>query len=464
MSEPQPPPEPSTTAPINRRTEPSEARPDPAEVAGATAVALFSLGMTAGMLLLLIGFTLIPEPVNEATAEFEAVSAFAASHFVRELSPTELSERALHGMLDGLDDYSRYHDRGDAERARREIDGDFRGIGVVFKPPTSDAQILFPVDGSPAVKAGVRVGDRFVEIDGEAIAGLNGTELRERLAPKGRKFVNVRVVGLDGETRDLVIEPELLVDPTVRHVGMIEGEPGVGYLAVRSFTNNTSREFDRELTRLRDQGAESVILDFRFNYGGVLDAAVEMAGRFLDKGVIVSSEGRIHNEAHLADDINPLFKGLGVVVLVNGDSASASEVFAGALQDYRAAVVVGEATFGKGMLQTTRSFPAFGSRAKVTSAYFYSPSHRNFERSSDPDRDYGILPDLTVSIDEARRRSLHVWIARYDPPPSALTALLEWEADSDESILPEPPRDPQLEAAIAILRGESPGPRLAESR
>lgn len=456
--------EPESDPYLSPRTVSGSARPDPGEVAGTTAVALFSLGMTAGMLLLLIGFTLIPEPVNEATAEFEAVSAFAASHFVRELSPTELSERALHGMLDGLDDYSRYHDRGDAERARREIDGDFRGIGVVFKPPTSDAQILFPVEGSPAAKAGVRVGDRFVEINGEPTTGLTGAQVREQLAPKGRQSITVRAAGLDGEIRDLVIEPKQLVDPTVRHTVMLDGEPNIGYLAVRSFTNNTADEFDRAVLVLKEQGAQAVILDFRFNYGGVLDAAVHMAGRFLDEGVIVSSEGRVHNDVHSADNIDALFKDLGVVVLVNGDSASASEVFAGALQDHRAAVVVGEATFGKGMLQTTRSFPAFGSRAKVTSAYFYSPSHRNFERSSDPDRDYGILPDLTVAIDEAQRRSLHVWVARYDPPESAIPDLLEWEASSDDSILAEPPPDPQLDAAIAILRGESPGPRLAESR
>lgn len=434
-------------------------RPADAGIDPHAAVALFSLGVTAGMLLLLIGFTLVPEPRDRATEEFEAVRAFAQSHFVRPVDAEGLTERALHGMLDGLDPYSRYHDRADAERARREIDGDFRGIGVVFKPPITDAQVLFPVDGSPAAEAGIKVGDRILSVDGESTVGLAGDELRARLAPRGRELVTLGLEGLDGRAREVQVAPRILLDPTVRHVQMVADAPGVGYLTVRSFTNQTADEFDGAVQALRRRGARALVIDLRFNYGGVLDAAIQMAGRFVDTGVIVSSEGRLSAEVHRADEVDPLYLGMGVVVLVDGDSASASEVLAGALQDHRVAVVVGEPTYGKGMLQTTRSFPSFGTRAKVTSAYFYSPSHRNFERTSEPGRDYGILPDVQVAVDDDLRYALHTWIARYDPPIGALAEMAAWEAATDDDILPEEPADPQLGVALDLLRGTRPGPR-----
>lgn len=442
-----------------RPTAAHEAPQDNGDIAGAQAIGLFALGVTAGMLVILIAFTLVPEPEDPGVAEFESIRSFAESHFVREVSTEELAARAMHGMLDELDTYSRYYEKSEAEGARRDIEGDFRGIGVIFKAPITDAQILFPVAGSPAEEAGVLVGDRIVEIESESTDGVSGDELRARLTPRGKRYVSVRVLGLDGQTRDLTLEPRVLTDPSVRHVHMIEDAPGVGYLTLRTFSNNTPAEFDDAVMQLKEQGATTLILDLRENRGGVLDAAVHITGRFIEEGVVVSSEGRIHREEHRADDVEPLFMDLKVCVLVDGYSASASEVVAGALQDHRAAVVIGEPTYGKGMLQTTRSFPAFGSRAKVTSGYFYSPSHRNFERTADPDRDYGILPDLTVHIDEALRRQIYRWLLRYDPPANVLDALAAWEDELDESILPDPPDDPQLDAALDLLRGSNPGPR-----
>ena len=426
------------------------------------AVALFALGMTAGMLALLIGFTIVPEHTEPTTREFEAIRSFAESHFVREIDDVTLTERALHGMLEGLDPYSRYHDRGEAEQARRIIDGDFRGIGVVFQAGVEEGRVLFPVDGSPAAAAGVRVGDLITSVDGESVAGIPRQELRSRLAPRGRDQVTLGITGLDGAAREVTVVPRILVDPTVRHARLVEDAPGVGYVTVRSFTNRTAEEFDAAIDGLRAQGAEAVVVDLRYNPGGVLDAAIHLAGRFLERGVIVSSEGRrTESEVRRAEEVEARFAGMKLVVLVDGDSASASEVLAGALQDHRAAVVVGEPTYGKGMLQTTRSFPEYGTRAKVTSAYFYSPSKRNFERTSEPGRDYGILPDVFVEVDRRTRRAVRSWLTRYDPPASALAALAAWQEESGEELVPGLPHDPQLDAAVGLFRGEAPGPRPA---
>lgn len=434
------------------------ARPMRHESAGRAAVALFALGMTAGMLVLLIAFALFPEREDPTTAEFRAVREFAEEHFVREVDSEELMTRALKGMLDDLDPYSRYYDRVNSERVRREIEGDFRGIGVVFRAPVDEGQVLFPVANSPAGEAGVRVGDRILTVDGAPITGLDFDAIQDRLTPRGERYVDVRVVGLDGVTRDLTIEPRILIDPTVRHAELLDAAPEVGYLTVRAFSNNTADEFDAAVMTLRAAGAKALIVDLRYNYGGVLDAAVQMVGRFIEDGVVVSSEGRVQREVHRADDVEAAFAGMPLVVLVNGDSASASEVFAGALQDHRAAVLVGEPTYGKGMLQTTRSFPQFGSRAKVTSAYFYSPSRRNFERTSEEGRQYGIQPDLLVPLETKVLAKIYAWIVRYDVPSAAIDDLIAWDAEEGGTILPTPPPDPQLDAAIALLTGKRPAP------
>jgi carboxyl-terminal processing protease len=150
------------------------------------------------------------------------------------------------------------------------------------------------------------------------------------------------------------------------------------------------------------------------------------------------------------------------VVLVDGDSASASAVLAGALQDHRVAVVVGEPTYGKGMLQTIRTFPSFGSRAKVTSAYYYSPSKRNFERTADEGREWGILPDVHVPVDDLTRRRLASHLSRYDPPAELMEELRAFEAREGVALLGTPPDDPQLAAALALFAGERPGPMALE--
>ncbi len=415
--------------------------------------AVFLLGVLAGMLVLLIGQELVPRRDDPASAQFERIKDFTRAHFVRELSEQELLDRALHGMIDGLDPYSRYYAPSEAERVRRETEGDFKGIGVIFRRPTEQGQVLFPLLGTPAWEAGLTVGDTIVAIDGEPIAGLDEAAFRERLRAPERSRLELRVRDLDGVERDVTVRPRVLVDPTVRHEAMLDPARGIAYLSIRSFTHRTTEEFDAAVARLSERGAKALVIDVRSNYGGVLDAAVDIARRFVPQGVIVSSEGRTERTVHEARRDAARLAGLPTVVLVDGDSASASEVLAGALQDHRAAVLVGAPTYGKGMLQTIRSFPSFGSRAKVTSAYYYSPSKRNFERTADEGRDWGILPDVHVELAEATRRRIAQHLGRYDPPAEVLEALRAFEAREGVPLMGTAPEDPQLEAALALLSG-----------
>jgi carboxyl-terminal processing protease len=255
-----------------------------------------------------------------------------------------------------------------------------------------------------------------------------------------------------------------VIEPTVRHERILDEARGVGYLALSSFTHETATEFDAAFERLRQDGMRALVLDLRGNPGGVLMAAVEIARRFVREGLIVSTEGRDESVTYEADPAAAWHAELPLVVIVDEGSASASEVLAAALKEHRAAVIVGMPTYGKGMVQTIRNFDRWKTRAKVTSSFYYSPSHRNFEHSADPDRDFGILPDLSIPVTRAEQRAVHEFVAVYGPPLASIPSIEAWEEQAGEVLLARIPDDPQLEAALALFAGERPGPhRLVEA-
>jgi carboxyl-terminal processing protease len=202
---------------------------------------------------------------------------------------------------------------------------------------------------------------------------------------------------------------------------------------------------------------QGLVIDLRDNPGGVLEAAVKLARRFVPEGVIVSTEGRGVPDVLRADPSEALLQGTPLVVLVDGGSASASEVLAGALQDHRVAVILGEPTHGKGVVQTIRRYDERGTIAKVTTSYFYTPAHRNLERNPEEGREWGIVPDLRVSLTADQRERVLGHIQRYGPPRELTAQLRAWEEAESVDLLDEHPEDPQLEAALALLRGEGDG-------
>lgn len=397
-------------------------------------------------------------------AHYREVRDFVRSAFVREVGDEEILDLALHGLAQGLDQHSRYYDYGEATAVERDTAGRYNGIGVVMRQPIAEGRILFPLPGSPAERAEIRVGDRIVAVNGTAWADLGEARLALCASKTIGELVELVVIGLDGATRTHSLACESVLQPTLRHAHLLDSEHGFGYCALASFSHATPDEFDRAFEDLRAAGMRALILDLRGNGGGVLTAAVAVVRRFLDQGVIVSTEGRGETIEHRADPIEARYAHFPLVVLVDEGSASASEVLAGALQDQRAAVIVGSPTHGKGTVQSIRRFAERGSMVKLTSARYFTPAHRSLERDPTRADGHGIDPDILVSLSNDERSMLHEKLSQPSPPASALDALRAWEAQESIALIDSSPSDAQVAAAIDLLRGRRPGPHATGGR
>lgn len=403
----------------------------------------------------------VPEDQPELV-RMQRVHEFVEAQYVREVAAGDLVDEALRGMVESLDPYSRYYSRDELRAMERETSGHYQGIGVVFARPVREAEILFTLSGSPADQAGIGVGDRFVEVDGWRTSELADGELHDRIGgPDASSPLPLRVADREGNERDVLLERSDLIDPTVRHAEILDDELGVGYLAITSFSKETPTEFDAAWRDLEQRGARSLVVDVRGNLGGVLRSAVTLVNRFVSEGLIVSQEGRGPAVRYEARAREAWYEDTPLVVIVNGESASASEVFAAALQDHRAAVVVGGPSYGKGMVQQVRDFDGEAA-VKLTTAYYYTPSHRNLERSVAGAWESGIVPDLSVPMSALETRTVHQFLLSYGPPPEALAEIRAWEAEDERKLLTPRPPDAQLDAAVALFRGERPGSYVAE--
>ncbi len=386
------------------------------------------------------------------------VVGLTEDEWIGEARRPELVDDALRGMLGGLDRYSAYYGPDEIARLDRETSGTFRGIGVVFLPPAQEGVVLFPVPGGPAARAGLRVGDRIRRVDGLELAALPAGGLPHYLQGSGPELA-LDVEGLDGAARALSVTPEVVLDPTVRHARIVDAASGVGYLAVVSFSHRTAEEFDRAVAELRGEGLRALVVDLRHNPGGILDAAVELANRFVAEGVLVSTETRRGSTPMEADPAKAALAGMPLVLLVDGGSASASEVLAGALQDHAAGVLVGEDTYGKGTVQTLTRLGEARAIVKLTTARYLTPSGRRIERHEDGDS--GLAPDVQVALPAEQKDGVLRFLASYSPPAGARAAIEAWEESSGKSLLGAPPPDRQLEVAVRLLNGEAPdGERL----
>lgn len=322
------------------------------------------------------------------------------SQYVEEVDDKELLEAAIRGMLNELDPHSSYMGPESFRASQQQQRGEYGGVGIEILPEHGMLKVISPFDGTPASRAGIMPGDFITHVDGEALTGLTGNEAVEKLRGPAGASVDI-VIYREGADAPLEITMvrEIIVVSAVRHT--IERE-NIGYLRLTTFNNDhLSEDLITAIKEIQDQLGDNLsgyVLDLRNNPGGLLTQAVEVSDAFLPRGgEITSMRGRNNADslrwsAKTSDQTN----GLPIVVLVNAGSASASEIVTGALQDHRRATIVGERTFGKGVVQTV--IPLGGDRAlRLTTARYYTPAGTSIQAK-------GIEPDIIVEQPRAGAR------------------------------------------------------------
>lgn len=314
-------------------------------------------------------------------------------------SDAELIEAAVQSMLHSLDDYSSYLDKDAFTKLYEEINGSFGGLGIEIKKHDLGLEIISPIDGTPASRAGLRSGDTLTHADGASLAEMGLREAVELLRGAPGTIVNLTIArDSTGEVFDVPLTREIIRIQRVK----ARLEDGIGYLRITHFVRDTGDALRDEMAKLAAEagpgGLKGYVVDLRSNPGGLLDESIDVAGAFLSGGVVVSTRSRVNAEEFKADLPNPSGE-LPVVVLINQGSASASEIVAGAIKDRDRGIVVGEKSFGKGSVQTTFKLHA-GDGLKLTTALYYTPSGHTVEGGIEPNIEALDDPE-TENVDEA---------------------------------------------------------------
>jgi carboxyl-terminal processing protease len=325
-------------------------------------------------------------PWQEASL-FAEVYERIKREYVDDVDDHALMEKAVRGMVAALDPHSSYLDSQEFDEIRLSTMGSYPGVGIEVVAEEGMVKILRPIEGSPAQIAGLMPGDQIVRIDGNDIgADLAGAIARMRGASGSLVKLAIRRDGVTGLTEYALRRAQV----EVHSVAAQTLEPGYGYLRITTFSETTVEDVARAVSRLKrdnPSGIKGLVLDLRNNPGGVLEAGVAVADDFLESGVIVSADGRTP-EARFRMDATPgdLISGAPLVVLVNGGSASASEIVAGALKDHGRALLVGRRTYGKGSVQTVMPL-THGGAVKLTTSRYFTPSGASIQGK-------GLVPDI----------------------------------------------------------------------
>jgi carboxyl-terminal processing protease len=333
-------------------------------------------------------------------------------NYVKPIDRRELVEAAIRGVLSKLDPYSSYISPKELSSFVAAVENEFGGVGIQISLDDGDLRVLSPLYGTPAYRAGVLAGDWIVEIDGRSTEGLTQDEAIERLKGVEGSRVTLTLVhaGRPAKERfkvtlrrerihvDTVLGDHRKADDTWDF--MLDPKLGIGYVRVAAFGRETARDLRRGLQQLRAQGVRGLVLDLRFNPGGLLNSAIEVSNLFISHGRIVSTEGRSQPARVWNARPTGAFEGFPMVVLVNHYSASASEIVAACLQDHQRAVIMGERTWGKGSVQNVIEMEDGRSRLKLTTAAYHRPSGKNIHRfpdSKDSDT-WGVMPDAGFDL------------------------------------------------------------------
>lgn len=388
------------------------------------------------------------------------------SEYVDEVDDKEVIEAAIQGMLKSLDPHSTYLNPDVYQQVRVQTQGEYGGLGLEVQMENGVVKVVSPIDDTPAAKAGIQGGDFITHIDNQPVIGKTLTEAVKQMRGPVDSTINITVVR-EGETApfDVEITREKILVKSVRH--RIEDET-IGYIRVTTFNMQAGEGVENAINSILDEAGDQldgVVLDLRNNPGGLLDEAIRISDAFLGRGEIVSTRGRRRqNNSRWYATAGDMLDGIPVVVLVNAYSASASEIVAGALQDHRRAVILGDKTFGKGTVQSEIRLGRSGDKAiRLTTARYFTPSGASIQER-------GIEPDIEVLFPNQRRLKArreadlqnHIIndqenqdrAGEFDPIPEE--ELAEAEVKPAEG---EPVVDVQLRHAIKLLKNMSSLPK-----
>src|ERR1700726_2982023 len=381
---------------------------------------------------------------------FDDVFELVRNDYVDEVKDDTLVEGAINGMLTALDPHSNYLNSKNFNDMKVQTRGEFGGLGIEVSMENGLVKVVSPIDDTPAAHAGLKPGDLITHLDGTPVQGLTLPEAVDRMRGPVNSDINLTIRREGREPFDVKLTRAIIKIQSVR--SHIEGD-NIGYIRITSFNEQTDVGLNNAMKNLKQQAGNKlsgVILDLRNNPGGLLDQAVAVSDAFLDKGEIVSTRGRRADDAQRynahAGDISG---GLPMAVLINGGSASASEIVAGALQDHHRAILLGTKSFGKGSVQTIIPLPGHGAM-RLTTARYYTPSGRSIQAK-------GIDPDIVV---EAAKIAKEEKAAKAgDKTAKATDKKDEDSGDAppeqtsvDPSIMGTP-ADYQLARAVDMLRG-----------
>ncbi|NKB58146.1 MAG: PDZ domain-containing protein [Alphaproteobacteria bacterium] len=388
---------------------------------------------------------------------FERVRA----DYVEETTDEELVEAAIQGMLQSLDPHSSYLNKKTFKDMRVQTKGEFGGLGIEVTMEGGYVKVVSPIDDTPAFRAGIEPGDLITHLDGKAVQGLTLSQAVEKMRGKVGTDIILTVRRKDVKPLQITITRDKIRIRSVRS----RSEGDIGYLRITNFSEQTKAGVAKSVAKLREEIGDDIrgfVVDLRNNPGGLLDQAVAVSDAFLERGEIVSTRGRdVDNAQRFHARPGDLAAGLPVIVLINGGSASASEIVAGALQDHKRAIILGTRSFGKGSVQTIIPLGASGAM-KLTTQRYYTPSGRSIQAK-------GIDPDIIVeqskveplrrgpSRKEADLRGSLKNNEGEEPDKADKEASKDGDKTKTDGVekKPERPFDYQLVRALDLIRGIS---------
>ena len=399
-------------------------------------------------------------------------------NYVRPVSRRELLESALEGMLQNLDPHSTFINTSEWMQFRKQIEGRFGGIGIQvgMDNETGRLRVIAPMVGTPAYEGGILAGDQIVEIDGQTAEGMSPDKAIEVLTGRPGTEVKLSVLHEGAEepepitiTRAIIDVPSVLGDhrkPDDQWEFMLDKDKKIGYIRITSFIQNTADELKKALDELKEEGMKGLILDLRDDPGGLLSAAVEVSDLFLDSGEIVSTKGRNTPPKIFNAHKNSSFEDVPMVVLVNQNSASASEIVSAALQDHHRATVVGQRSYGKGSVQNIFELDDGNSVLKLTVASYYRPSGENihrFKNAKVTDK-WGVTPDKGCEVKLSPNEYVRWFNGRRNRDLAAGHRRTPASQPETEKAKPEETKEKAQDKAEAKKEPEKPQSKRADAR